>query len=96
MTKLSRPKESDLRTHITNDFSAAEVNFEPILRRRLNLFGLDCDDSLRHLHFRNDRELNFFNNMLYQLQQLHDVLQKISEDEEKVFVSCLLFQLEQI
>jgi hypothetical protein len=64
---------------------AAEVNFEPILRRRLNLFGLDCDDSLRHLHFRNDRELNFFNNMLYQLQQLHDVLQKISQDEEKVF-----------
>ena len=63
------------------------MNFEPILRRRLNLFGLDCDDSLRHLHFRNDRELNFFNNMLYQLQQLHDVLQKISQDEEKVFVS---------
>merc|ERR1711892_245142 len=32
-----------------DEFSdAGETNFEPVLRRRLNLFGLDCD-SLRHL-----------------------------------------------
>ena len=66
---------------------ASETEFEPILRRRLNLFGLDCDDSLRHLMFRNDRELYFFNHMLQQLYQLHDILQKIPQEDEKIFVS---------
>lgn len=64
---------------------ASESEFEPILRRRLNLFGLDCDDSLRHLMFRNDRELYFFNHMLHQLYQLHDILQKIPQEDEKIF-----------
>ena len=68
-------------------FLASETEFEPILRRRLNLFGLDCDDSLRHLMFRNDRELYFFNHMLQQLYQLHDILQKIPQEDEKIFVS---------
>ena len=70
-------------------FLASETEFEPILRRRLNLFGLDCDDSLRHLMFRNDRELYFFNHMLQQLYQLHDILQKIPQEDEKIFVSGL-------
>ena len=72
---------------LTNIFLASETEFEPILRRRLNLFGLDCDDSLRHLMFRNDRELYFFNHMLQQLYQLHDILQKIPQEDEKIFVS---------
>ena len=73
--------------HFWPKFLASETEFEPILRRRLNLFGLDCDDSLRHLMFRNDRELYFFNHMLQQLYQLHDILQKIPQEDEKIFVS---------
>ena len=37
--------------------------------------------------FRNDRELYFFNHMLQQLYQLHDILQKIPQEDEKIFVS---------
>ena len=76
-----------LKISILNNCLASETEFEPILRRRLNLFGLDCDDSLRHLMFRNDRELYFFNHMLQQLYQLHDILQKIPQEDEKIFVS---------
>merc|ERR1712106_834396 len=60
-----------------------ETNFEPVLRRRLNLFGLDCD-SLRHLHFRHDRDKAFFNNRLLELAGIRDVLERVSQ-EDKIY-----------
>jgi len=67
-----------------DEFSdAGETNFEPVLRRRLNLFGLDCD-SLRHLHFRHDRDKAFFNNRLLELAGIRDVLERVSQ-EDKIY-----------
>ena len=81
-------------------FLAAESNFEPVLRRRLNLFGLDSDD-LRHLHFRHDRDREFFNNRLLELSGIRDVLERVPQDD-KIYVgrfnkgrfSRLLFRTE--